>query len=385
MSTNLQERTGGQWWQIQGNYVTVKLDSVRKLLLAAYRDDLGMSPDDAKFYMDIWLDKAIQGDHARGFARILSFVQAVRDKRINVKPQIKVMQETSNFALVDGGDLAAQPLVAKAAMDLAIKKARNGGGIAFSGCRAQSQILTAHLKQAIEADMIGIIFTQSFPTVAPYGGAGPLFGNAPVGFAIPAGKHDPIIFDASLTNSSASGMFLAAKQKEKVAPQMLLDRHGMPTTDATEFPDMDGYMDPTYGPDAAGSLTGLGDNHKGYGLVFLTALLSYVLTDTSAPWELFYRVNKDRKALYGSVYIAIDPKVVMPLDKFKGLVDGFIDHTKGHPRRKGVDEILYPGEKSQRLKRERNKVGMISIPESHFKGLCDVADLVGLPRPELAS
>ena len=54
MSANLQERTGGQWWQIQGNYVTVQLESVRKLLLGAYRDHLGMTPEDAKFYMDIY-------------------------------------------------------------------------------------------------------------------------------------------------------------------------------------------------------------------------------------------------------------------------------------------------------------------------------------------
>jgi ureidoglycolate dehydrogenase (NAD+) len=380
---DLHERTAGQWWKIQDKYVTVKHDSVKKLLTAAYQE-LGMTPENAAFYRDVWLDKAIQGDHTRGFARILSFVQAVRDKRIDVNPDIKILRETSNFALVGAGLRAAAPLVSKAAMDIAIKKARNGG-IAFAGCQGQSQILTAHLKQALSADMIGIILTQSFPTVAPFGGAGPLFGNAPVGFCVPAGKRDPIIFDASLTNSSASGMFLAARQKETVELGMLLDPKGMPTTDATEFPSKDGYVDPTYGPDAGGSLTGLGDNHKGYGLVFLTGLLSSVLTETSPPWELYYRVNKEKKNLYGSVYIVIDPQVVMPLAKFKEQVDAFLDRTKAHPRREGVKEILYPGEKSQRLKRERTQAGMFAIPESHYKGLCDVADLFHMQRPELVA
>jgi len=380
---DLHERTAGQWWKIQDNYVTVKLDSLRKLLLPAYQE-LGMTPENAQFYMDMWLDKAIQGDHTRGFARILSFVQAVRDKRMDVNPQINILRETENFALVDGSERAAAPIVSKAAMDIAIQKAKKGG-IAFAGSRTQSQILTAHLKQAIKADMIGIILTQSFPTVAPFGGAGPLFGNAPVGFAVPAGKYDPVIFDASLTNSSASGMFLAARQKEQVPPGMLLDPKGFPTTDATEFPSKDGYMDPTYGPDAGGTLTGLGDNHKGYGLVFLTGLLSSVLTNTSPPWELYYKVNMEKKNLYGSVYIVIDPKVVMPLDQFKGLVDAFLERTISHPRREGVKEILYPGQKSQRLKREREQAGIIAIPESHFKGLCDVADLFNMPHPQLAA
>ena len=53
------------------------------------------------------------------------------------------------------------------------------------------------------------------------------------------------------------------------------------------------------------------------------------------------------------------------------------------PRRAGVEEILYPGEKSQRLKREREQANMIAIPESHYQGLCTVADEFGLARPEL--
>jgi len=179
-------------------------------------------------------------------------------------------------------------------------------------------------------------------------------------------------------------MFLAAQQKETVAPGLLLDPQGMPTTDATEFPsknpehNVDGRADP------GGSLTALGDNHKGFGLALLVGLLSSVLSDTSPPWELFYRVNKEKKNLYGSVYIVIDPKVVMPLPQFKERVDAFIDRLKSHPRRDGVEEILYPGEKSQRLKRERETAGLIAVPESHYESLCALADEFHAERPEVA-
>lgn len=380
---DLHERTSGQWWQIEGDYVPVKLASLRKLLLAVYQQ-LGMTPDNAKFYMDVWLDKAIQGDHARGFLSIMTFVRAIREKRVDVNPEIKILKETEDFALIDGGPLALPQLLAKSAMDIAIKKARTGG-IAFTAARGQAQILTAHLKQAVNADMIGIVLTQSFPTVAPYGGAGPLLGNAPVGFAIPAGRHDPVIFDAALTTSSASGMFLAARQNETVPPGLLLDPNGMPTTDATEFPSKEGDLNFDGRTDVGGTLTALGDNHKGYGLVLLVGLLSSVLTDTSPPWDLFYRVNKEKQNLYGSIYIVIDPQVVMPIAQFKDRVDAFIDRIKAHPRREGVEEILYPGEKSQRLKREREQAGIIAIPEEHYKAVCEMADEFHMPRPEIAA
>ena len=380
---DLRERTAGQWWQIEGDYVAVKLASLRTILLAVYQD-MGMTPDNAKFYMDVWLDKAIQGDHARGFLSIMGFIRNIRNRQIDVNPEIKLLRETEDFALVDGGPDALPPMLAKAAMDIAIEKAR-GGGIAFTAARGQAQVLTAHLKQAVDADMIGIILTQSFPTVAPYGGAGPLLGNAPVGFGIQPEEHDPVIFDASLTSSSASGMFLAASQNKQVAPGLLLDAEGMPTTDATEFPSKDGQRNADGRTDVGGTLTALGDNHKGYSLVLLTGLLSSVLTDTSPPWELFYRVNQEKKNLYGSIYIVIDPRVVMPLDKFKDRVDAFIDRIKAHPRREGVEEILYPGEKSQRLKREREKAGVIAIPEAHYKAVCELADELHMPRPEVAA
>jgi LDH2 family malate/lactate/ureidoglycolate dehydrogenase len=377
---DLHERTAGQWWQHQEKFVTVKLDSARVLMSTVY-EKLGASPDNAKFYMNMSLDKAIQGDHARGVIRILNFVRGVQGGHLSLNPEIKILKETSNFALVDGGKLAAGPMVSKVAMELAIKKARNTG-IAFGAAQGQAQILTLFTRMAVDAGMVGIVFNQSFPTVAPFGGAGALLGNQPLAVGVPAGRHDPVLFDASMTQSSASGMFLAAKQGQTVDPGLLLDEHGMPTTDATEFPSKAEYVDPVLGPDARGTLTALGDNHKGYGLVFILCLLSAVLSDTSPPWELYYRL-KEKRGRYGSVMIAIDPAVVMPLDKFKAQVDAFIDTVKASPRRAGVKEILYPGEKSQRLKREREQANMIAIPESHYKGLCTVADEFGLKRPEL--
>ena len=50
----------------------------------------------------------------------------------------------------------------------------------------------------------------------------------------------------------------------------------------------------------------------------------------------------------------------------------------GAPRREGVDEILYPGLRSQQLKAERRAAGSIAIPQSHFAAMVELARSVDL-------
>jgi len=375
---DLRERTAGQWWQHDEPFVTVRLDSLKRVALAAY-ERAGASPANAEFLLRMNLDKALQGDHARGVGRIAGIVRQVEEGRTDFNPEIRILREAASFALVDGGLKASGPLVSKFGMELAIRKARETG-IAWVGAKGQAQILTAFTRLAVEAGMIGIVFNQSFPTVAAFGGAGALLGNQPLAIGVPARRHDPVLLDMSMTQTSAAGMFLAAKQGKKVDPGLLLDEHGEPTTDATEFPSQ--YVDPDYGPDARGSLAVLGNSHKGYAMVFILSLLSAVMTDTSPPWELYYRLKK--RGRYGSVLMAIDPEKIMPRAAFLDAVDAFIDGVKRSPRRAGVTEVLYPGEKSQRLRREREQAGVLEIPESHYKALCELAAQLGAEPLALA-
>ena len=47
----------------------------------------------------------------------------------------------------------------------------------------------------------------------------------------------------------------------------------------------------------------------------------------------------------GSFMLAIDPSAFMPLDEFKGQVEGFVKYLKETPPAEGFKEVLYPGEK----------------------------------------
>jgi LDH2 family malate/lactate/ureidoglycolate dehydrogenase len=222
---------------------------------------------------------------------------------------------------------------------------------------------------AIDANQIGIVMTQTGPCVAPIGGYTALLGNGPFAAGIPAGRHDPVVLDMSFTQTSASGVLLAAEQGDSVPPGVLLDAQGRPSTDPRDFRAVDRGKSPTEAR-GDGTLTPLGNNHKGYAMLFLIGLLSSVLSDTSPPWDL--AAGSRDGATAGSLMIAIDPHAMGVADPI-GAVDTFIETVVSAPRRAGVDEILYPGLGSQRLRRARRERGTVDVPVPQLEALVQLA------------
>lgn len=366
------KRTYGQWWDTTEELVTVPLEAVRRVGLAGLQAG-GATPEDAAFILDIAIDKALQGDHARGLFRLPGMVRSAKRGTLDLHPKITVLRERGATALVGAGPKGQPALVCRFAMGVAIEKAKTHG-VGWVGVQAQPGVLGTFVKQAVAQNMVGMVMTQSFPSVAPLGGMKPLLGNAPVAFGVPTSRHDPVIVDLSITESSASGMFQTGLQGGLAPEGALLDELGNPTRDAGKFADPQlaakGVMAPR------GTLTPLGRGHKGYALVFVVGLLAYVLADASPPWDL--APDLATQGTYGAFMVAIDPGVFSPAEDVKGRVDAFIDRVKGAPRKAGVAEILYPGERSQQLQREGREAGLLSLPSSHYHGLVGLAKDLGM-------
>jgi LDH2 family malate/lactate/ureidoglycolate dehydrogenase len=367
-------RTYGQWWDSDEPRITVRIADLERVAQAAYCS-AGASEADAAFLTATNLDKAIQGDHARGVGKIPGLIRAARAGSLDLAPRIEIVREHKATAVVDGGPTAFGRLVCRFGIDLAIDKAREYG-VGFVGARATAELLTPFVQRAVDAGMVAMAMVQSVPTVAPLGGTVPLLGNAPMAWGVPTADREPVICDMSFTQSSASPILTAAEQGRQIAPGLLLDQHGNPTTDATEFPDWD-LIEKTGGTGVAvkGSLVPLGDSHKGFAMVFLIGLLSSLLTDTDPPWTLYHHLPQ--RGRYGTTLLVIDPQRLDASGRVFEKVDAFVDMVTGAPRKDGVDEILYPGLRSQQLKRERRASGRIDIPASHFTAMRDLGASVG--------
>src|SRR4051812_15428929 len=191
------ERTFGQWWDSTEPRVSVSIDDIRRVGRAAYVS-AGADPADADFLLDVNLDKAIQGDHARGLGKLPGIIAAARSGALDLRPDIRIVRERAASAVVDAGRSGSGRLLCRFAMGLAIEKARENG-VGFVAARSSGEILTPYVRQAVEAGAVGLVMVQSVPTVAPLGGRGPLLGNAPLAIGVPAGDRDPVILDMSFT------------------------------------------------------------------------------------------------------------------------------------------------------------------------------------------
>lgn len=373
-------RTYGQWWDSTEEFVEVSICAIEALAVAAYLS-VGASAPDAKYLTATNLDKAIQGDHARGIGRVPGLIAAIRTGKLDVSTPTRVAHRDGAVAVVEGAvENASGRLVARDAMALAISFARDNG-IGFVGARGTAEILTPLVQQAVDAGMIGMSMVQSVPTVAALGSYGPLFGNAPMAWGVPARNRDPFILDMAFTQSSASPVLMAAEQGEELPPGFILDEHGNPSTDPNDFPDWElTRATGNTGVAVKGSLMPLGGNHKGMAMVMLVGLLSCVLTGTSPPWELYHHLPK--RGRYGTLCMAIDPDALDPSGGVRDRVDEFLAVIVSAPTKEGIDEILYPGLRSQQLKRERRAADRMTIPRSQFDALCALAREVGHTVPE---
>lgn len=366
------ERTYGQWWDWRGEYETVSIPALRALCEEAYVV-AGASRDDAAFLVAGTLDKTVQGDHARGVVYVPATVNAARRGQQDLAAPISVRRHKPGAAVVDGGPLAAGRLVCRRGMQVAIDAAR-AHGVAVVGARGAAGLLTQFVQMAIDEGMIGLVMTQTGPCVAPLGSYKALLGNGPFAAGVPAHRHDPLIIDMSFTHTSASGVILAAEQNETLPPGLLLDAEGKPTTDPNDFREVNRAKSPTEAG-GIGTLTALGNSHKGQAMLMLIGLLSSVLSDTSPPWELAAGANRGTA---GSVLIAIDPRA-LGVDDVAARVDAFLDVIVNARRRDDVAEILYPGRKSQQLRRERYERGTVAVPAPQVQALRALAADIGTP------
>jgi LDH2 family malate/lactate/ureidoglycolate dehydrogenase len=372
-----QERTYGQWWDWHGEYKRVSIAELTAFGRAAYQA-VGATPENAAFIFEGSLDKTIQGDHARGVVYFPSTIRQARAGLLDVDPKIEIVREKGATAVVDGGEKAVNSLVCRDAMTLAIEKARTYG-VGVVGACAAAGLLTTFALMATDAGMVGIVLTQTGPGVAPLGGYVPMLGNGPMAIAVPARDHDPVVLDMAFTQTSASGVLLAAQQGQTSIPDgLLLDRQGNPTSDPRDF-FSGGLTKRTGTVTVEGTLTPLGNSHKGYAMIFMIGLLASVLSDTSPPWDL--AANLPKRGKHGSVMIAIDLAALNP-DDAVGKVDAFIEKIASSPTREPDGEILYPGQRSQELRRKRRAEGWVDVPVPQLQEIRLLAEELGLELPK---
>src|SRR5690349_8446219 len=87
---------------------------------------IGCPEDQAQLATDVLLSADLRGIDSHGIARLSGYVRLWEAKRVNAKPNIRIVHESPSTAVVDG-DAGLGLVIAPFAMDIAIAKAKIAG------------------------------------------------------------------------------------------------------------------------------------------------------------------------------------------------------------------------------------------------------------------
>ena len=152
--------------------------------------------------------------------------------------------------------------------------------------------------------------------------------------------------------------------EKQLAPGLLLDGQGKPTTDPAVM-----FEDPV------GALLPFGE-HKGYALAFMCELLGGALSGGMVQDH----APIDNPLINNMFSIIFDPYKLTSKEKFDKQVANLMDWLKASPPMKEDQPVKFPGDPEQTTRTKRSEEGIPLAPGS-LQALLDCAENVGIENP----
>jgi L-2-hydroxycarboxylate dehydrogenase (NAD+) len=338
--------------------MTEQLFSYRQLFDFTKRvlEKIGCSSKDADIAARVLLSADLRGIDSHGVARLSGYVRLWESKRVNPKPEKRIVHQSPSTAVVDG-DSGLGLVVAPFAMQIAIEKATKAGtGWVSVQNSNHFGIAGFHAMMALSHDMIGIALTNASPLVAPTFSIERLLGTNPICVAIPAGDEPPFVADMA-TTTAANGKLEILQRKNGVAPLgWIQNKNGGPSTNPHELK-------------AGGALLPLGGDrehgsHKGYALGAIVDIFSAILSGANyGPWvppfPAYVPLPEEQPGKgIGHFFGAMRIDAFRPADDFKNHMDKWIKRFRSAKTVEGQQKVLIPGDPEREMEQERIKNGI---------------------------
>ncbi len=320
---------------------------------------VGLSAENASLASDVLVQADYSGVGSHGIARLTQFVTRIQKGAINKEPKITQINDSDNLISLDG-DNGSGIVIGPKALQLCIERAKKFGIACVTVNRSNHYgVGNYYAWKFAEADLIGMIVTNTSPCMAPFGGIEKLFGTNPLTIAIPAKKRYPIVLDMATSKVAYGQIERRAIENQKIPSSWAIDKEGNPTDDPVEA--------------LKGSLLHFG-GYKGYGIAVVIDILSSILAQANYGRGLgnVNDLENPKPEKIGHFMMAIDISKFQQIDHFKNAVDEYIDSIKQSEKAPGIEEIYVPGE-IEFLKAEENAIKGIEITENMGQILLDLA------------
>jgi len=327
---------------------------------------VGLPAADARVVAQLMAEADARGADGHGVFRLPQYVKRIRSGGINVRPNIRIIQEHPATALLDG-DNAMGHLVMSRAAEIAIEKAKTAG-VAWVGARNSNHAGPASLyaRMPLAHDMVGLyIAVGSANHLPPWGGIAMLLSTNPIAIAVPGAQGREIILDMATTNAAYGKVKIKAQRNETMPEGWMMDRQGNPLTDPKKADE--GFLLPIGGP-------------KGYGLALMFGLLAGTLNGAAFGNDVV-DFNREFSTLTntGHLIVAVNIAAFADVPTFRTKVDEIWELMKTSPLLPGFDEIRLPGERSAKIYADRTANGIPITPELQT-ALDQLADRLGIER-----
>jgi L-2-hydroxycarboxylate dehydrogenase (NAD+) len=342
----------------------ISFEQLRSFITTAM-EKLGLPEADAAIVGRLMAEAELQGSDGHGVIRLLPYARRIRAGGLNLKPDIKIVQERAGMAVLDG-DNGMGHLVMQRAAELAIEKARNCG-IGWVGSRLSNHAGPASLyaRMPMAHDMIGLYFAVGNANhLPPWGGLDMLLSTNPIAVAVPAGAEPPVVLDMATTVAAYGKVKAKAQRGEQMPVGWMIDRLGQPLTDPKRADE--GFLMPIGG-------------YKGYGLSLIVGLLAGTLNGAAMGKEVIDFNHDDTTTTNtGQAILAIDLSAFGDVGEFKARVDRLVRDMRASEKMPGVERIWLPGEQSH-AKREANERDGMTLPPALRQQLDAFALEMGIP------
>jgi len=298
----------------------------------------GLPQREANIVLAHLVDSELSGNSSHGFFRLPEIVNSLRESGAAIAP-IVVENQTPVSGLVNGaGHLGL--CVAEFATNVAMEIARSCG---LSIVGAKNYIGTTgsmgyYNRLVTNNGLIGLILCNSSPAVSPWGGKKAILGTNPISIGVPS-SEEPIIADLATAVASYGDLAIAMADGLRIPEGVVINEYGFPSRD----------------PKDAGTGAQLPiAAHKGYSLGLMIEILAGPLVGAKAGRDTVQGSD-------GFLALVIDPKIFTNKDQFLSQIDSLRNEIKHSPLAPGFDEILLPGENSNRNRKARKNAEYLQI------------------------
>lgn len=322
---------------------------------------LGIPEQDALQATDVLAYSDEHGIDSHGIARLKTYVDLLLAKKINPRPNLKIVREKHAVATVDG-DNGLGLVIGPKCMEIAITKARVYGQGSVSVYHTNHYGAAGYYPlMAVKHDFIGMATTNTTKGVAPFNGIEKMLGTNPLAMGFPTGTEPIVLMDFASSTVAYGKLEIASRAGEKVPLGWCLDEKGQPT----EIPErmMNGGALLPLGSTPEGS------GHKGYCLGGIVDIMSAVLSGANwGPFAVPFAIDSPQSAKQvgkgiGHFFGAWDVEGFRDLAEFKQGMDEWVRTMRSTAHLQGNPKVQIPGDPEWAAFKVRMKEGIpLQVP-----------------------